>query len=598
MAIKPNKMTSSYTTTSGQKVVKYSDGSKTYDGKSNVNKDYVPRTAKTQTMGSAPISPAEPTVVADPVSPLDTAKTTLDGIQKNLNDSVASGDIKSEQESIPSPADYYPRYTPSVPEETAPAQSVEEVQKEMMKGAQRQINELNDYESTLLREQNIVNQQNDRSTASVNTLTGTAGSTEANADQRKTTNEGIQANNAIRDQVSVKVQGILSDIRVAAVTEARERRNDARLDAATKEANRVTRQTEANTHIATLAQTGATIEGMRKTDPEGYAYLARQVGGEQMMQAMFTLNRPQETILDKRIEGGKYVIAYQNPLDGKTRIETLDLGIPVGYSKTIDAGDRILAVPDDWDGDPSNLITINKGLTPSQQQSGESPVAGDQYGSDLDAIIGSTLSSIPSKFGQSTFQAQIAKARNDSDKINLIATQVLRGAPAEIRSDFSNQAVGIASIDKAISKLDEGAQTGFFDSSVQYGANFFGRDYDPKLAEINSLITAAIQPYRSSVTGAAWGTQEDTEYQNLFGSTKYSPAELRARLVSVKEILKSKSATGLNTFVNPMGYYDNQFETGDYTPEGSAQSKAEAAGYDYEAMRADGLSDEEIMSAL
>lgn len=191
---------------------------------------------------------------------------------------------------------------------------------------------------------------------------------------------------------------------------------------------------------------------------------------------------------------------------------------------------------------------------------------GGTYSNDLDAIIGTVLSTIPTKFGQETFRSQIDSARNDADKINLVAAQVLKGQPAEFKNDFRNQAVGIASLDKAISALDSGVKTGVLNNSAQYLFNVAGKDFDPKLAQINGYITSAIQPYRNSVTGAAWGEQEDAEYQALFGSTKFSPNELRQRLVQTKELLKAKSAEGLNAFVNPLGTYDNTFATGNLAP--------------------------------
>lgn len=191
---------------------------------------------------------------------------------------------------------------------------------------------------------------------------------------------------------------------------------------------------------------------------------------------------------------------------------------------------------------------------------------GGQYANDLDAVIGATLATIPSKFGQQTFQSEIKRARNDGDKINLIASQVLKGASAEIRNDFSNQAIAMKQLDKAIAELDAGVKSGFLNSKAQYVAGVFGKDFDPKLQKVQGLITSAIQPYRASVTGAAWGTQEDAEYADLFGSTKYSPTELKNRLVNMKETLKSKSATALNTFVNPLGTYGNQFEIGSLAP--------------------------------
>lgn len=183
-----------------------------------------------------------------------------------------------------------------------------------------------------------------------------------------------------------------------------------------------------------------------------------------------------------------------------------------------------------------------------------------QYATDLDAIIGTTLSTIPSKFGQQTFSTQIGKARNDADKLNIVASQVLKSAPAADRTDFKNQAIGISFTDKAIAELDNGVKTGAVNNAAQYTYNIFGKDFDPKLAKINSYITSAIQPYRNSVTGAAWGTQEDNEYETLFGSTKYSPAELKQRLTQMKDMLIAKSTEGLNAYVNPLNTYQNPFQ--------------------------------------
>ncbi len=182
-----------------------------------------------------------------------------------------------------------------------------------------------------------------------------------------------------------------------------------------------------------------------------------------------------------------------------------------------------------------------------------------KYSNDLDAIIGATISIIPSKFGQEQFRNQIARARNDSDRINLVASQVLKGQSSDFKNDFANQAVGVSNIDKAINLIDSGVKTGLLKQGTQYTYNIFGNVYDPEVAKLNQYIISAIQPYRNSITGAAWGEQEDEEYKVLFGSTKYSAKELRERLQTMKEILKSKSAIGLNSFVNPMDTNTNVF---------------------------------------
>jgi hypothetical protein len=364
------------------------------------------------------------------------------------------------------------------------------------------------------------------------------------------------------------IQQVLGQIKGNAVAQARAEREEARMTEQQRIENRKAMKQETMENLTMLTAGGVTYEGLKSGDPNSFKHMVNQFGSEEALRGAFVLNTPQDQILDKRIENGKYIIAKQNPVTGKISIESTDLGLPTGYSKTMDAGDRIVVIPDNWDGDTSKLVSISKGLEPGKAN-GKNITTDGKYSNDLDAVIGATLSTIPTQFGQEQFQAQLNSTRNDGDKINLVAAQVLRGQPAEFKRDFANQAIGISEIDKAIKTIDEGVKTGVLENALQYTFNVFGKDYDPKLAKINGHITSAIQPYRNSITGAAWGDQEYAEYQSLFGSTKYSPTELKQRLLQTKELLKSRSATGLNAFVNPLGLYGNQFETGSLSPTGS-----------------------------
>ena len=187
------------------------------------------------------------------------------------------------------------------------------------------------------------------------------------------------------------------------------------------------------------------------------------------------------------------------------------------------------------------------------------PATGQTYANELEAVIGNVPNLIQSQNGKVAFASSIKRARSDADKLNAVATVVLKNSTSEVRNDFVKQAQAISSIDKAIAELDKGAQTGVLQNAAQYTFNVFGKDFDPKLAAISGYITSAIQPYRSSITGAAWGEQEEAEYSNLFGSTKFSPTELKERLVRLKEIMRDKSAIALNTQINPLGTQQNFF---------------------------------------
>lgn len=427
-----------------------------------------------------------------------------------------------------------------------PVKSEEAVYRDMYSRARGELDALGQLEKDLLAEQNVINQKNERSTQAVSTLSGLAGSTEADIQQQKTTAVGQKANKQIQNEVNLQRQQLLSNLRKSATEEARNLRLEARQSEQDRIASRAARQQEAQTMLTNMSASGLDLDEIKASEPDSYNYLVKQYGSETALRGAYTLNTPQDQILDKRLEGGKYIIAKQNPFTGKINVETVDLGLPTGYSKTIDAGDRILAVPDNWDGDTSKLIPIDKGLTPTQQ----AEVGGGTQGAftnDLDALIGRVPLIIPSENGKVAFNQAIFRARNDADKLQAVATVALKQAPSEIRNDFTKQAQAMNSIDKAINLIDSGTRTGILNNAAQYTFNVVGKDFDPKLAAIQAYITSAIQPYRSSITGAAWGDQEDQEYANLFGSTKYSPTELKDRLTRVKELMKDKSAIALSS---------------------------------------------------
>lgn len=326
-------------------------------------------------------------------TPSPTPAPSTQSRQTDLISQAESGALGTNMQDVakkyttPTPTDtttgestYYPRYTQNEQQASnylntfqAP-QSVEEIQQEKMRSAREEINGLNSYYNSRLQEQSKINQSNERAVASVNTLTGLAGSSEANVTTARAKGESQQANDKILAEKQMELGGILSAIRTSAQTEATAQKTEARLSAEQVMTQRKASMEEAVTNTTTLAKSGVTVDGLKATDPETYAYLAQKVGGEAQLKAMFTLNRPQETILDKRVEGGSYVIAYQNPLDGKIRVETIDLGLPPDYSKSVDLGDQMMFIPKDFnpnDPNSSQPIYVSKGMSPDQEADNE-----------------------------------------------------------------------------------------------------------------------------------------------------------------------------------------------------------------------------------
>jgi hypothetical protein len=256
-------------------------------------------------------------------------------------------------------------------------------------------------------------------------------------------------------------------------------------------------------------------------------------------------------------------LALTAPDAGITQADTFDSAVgkyrnSETYKRDQQAGELAIKKAEADLANTRSLTNARNNPKSSTSSNGPSTSSG-LYSSDLDFAIDAAAGNISSKFGQEQFYDRISRARDDSDRISIVADTILAQAPAADQADFKNQALGMQAIEQAINLLDSGVETGVLESGKQYVYNIAGQDYDPNLAQMNQLIISAIQPYRSSVTGAAWGRQEDAEYKNLFGSTKYEPEELRQRLVGIKDILMNKTSGALNFYVNPLGSKQDYF---------------------------------------
>lgn len=230
--------------------------------------------------------------------------------------------------------------------------------------AKSRIQANKDYYASLLTDQAGVNELRTRETNARAVLNGLSGSSEASTMATDTATKNTQANEKIRTAQNVALEGIYKDIQDTAHSDFLQQKEDATSSAkdilARGEANR----TKAVTNITTLAKSGFDFASIKANDPVTYLSLAKAVGGEAQLNAISVLNRPQEAIIDKKVENGKYVIAYQNPLTGKVRIESTDLGVPPQYTKSIDLGDKIMLVPDNFDPAKDKPIYISKGIPP------------------------------------------------------------------------------------------------------------------------------------------------------------------------------------------------------------------------------------------
>lgn len=221
-----------------------------------------------------------------------------------------------------------------------------------------------DLYASLTSDQGTANDLNTRETNARSVLGGLQGSSAASSAAVATADQNAQKLKTLKAQGASDLQTIYKGIQDSAYTEAEAQKNDATASAKDILARKDTNRTQATADITTLAKSGFDFSAIKTSDPTTYQHLVDSVGGEDQLNALAVLNRPQDTILDKSVQGGKYVIAYQNPLTGKVTIQSTDLGLPAGYKQVGDAGDRLLFAPADWDGDSSKVISFSKGAIP------------------------------------------------------------------------------------------------------------------------------------------------------------------------------------------------------------------------------------------
>jgi hypothetical protein len=196
-------------------------------------------------------------------------------------------------------------------------------------------------------------------------LSGLMGSTEAG----RTHNEVVAANDKALQAVYAKKAADLStvygNINKAAQDEARQQVQDANKSAQDIVARRAQVQQDAISNLKLMASGGLVDFNALKDNPANqavYQHALQAVGGsEDALRGLFAVNRPQDQIVGTPTRvGDHYVQAYKNPITGKVSMDTIQVpgGLPPEYKSFQKVGNSIVAIPDGWNGDISQLKTI------------------------------------------------------------------------------------------------------------------------------------------------------------------------------------------------------------------------------------------------
>lgn len=173
---------------------------------------------------------------------------------------------------------------------------------------------------------------------------------------------------ALAAEQSAKLAAIYGKISEDAVAEAKQARLDATAQAEGILKRDAEKQTKAVENLKLMAASGAIDYDAFSSNPQNadvYNYALRTFdGNEDALRSFFVLNRPQEQVIDKMVEGNKYIQVYQHPITGKQRIETttLPFDVPVEW-QTADLGGYVMFYDPK---NPDNNKKISKTLTPTQ----------------------------------------------------------------------------------------------------------------------------------------------------------------------------------------------------------------------------------------
>lgn len=315
----------------------------TYNEQNNPNANYykdMPASASSPTPGYVPAGTA-PTTAPTGANPSGTPGNYTTNPVTGINEFSPSG-------GTPSP--YYSRYSGTQNQQAAESyldtfkapETQEQIQERMSRDAQKSIDAVNALYDQRLQEQKQINEGRDRGTNSVNVLSGLSGSSEANVAVDRTNKVNQREVDTILAEKSVQIQGILSQIRTSAATEARSQRDDARASAESVLARRKATQEEAIANLTQLASAGTTLKGLKETDEAVYRHLVDSVGGEAMASAILFNGRPKDTLVGTpQLFGSQMFQAYQTP-DGRIKYEAIPLpeGVDAAGIQSIEKTDN------------------------------------------------------------------------------------------------------------------------------------------------------------------------------------------------------------------------------------------------------------------
>jgi hypothetical protein len=470
---------------------------------------------------------------------------------------------------------------------TAP-ESIDQITAEKTSAAQALIDSINGTFNDQVATAQKAGQGRVDSNNAISVLSGLSGGTEATRTDNAVKDANSKEVQAIQTQRAAALASVYSKISDDAANELEQQKQDATKSAEDILARRKDAQANALTNIQTLAASGADFDAFKNSpqNAQVYQYALDAAGGsEDSLKAIFAASRPKDQLVGtpQRV-GDHYVQAYTNPLTGKVNYDTVEVpgGIPDTYNsfQTIGSpttGQRIYAIPDNWDGDTSKLkLVASSGGTGSGSGGGATGYNGD-FAATIDLAANTGGTNAQRAQIKQNIQSFIANKDYGSAYAAIVGAtaSALKGTSS---TTFTNQSTSLYVLNTLQNALQQyqaaGGNTNIFKGTADQIQTKIGQLYtDPKYASLATQLDSAFQQYRLNMTGAAFGVQESAEYASVLPGKSNSLDLNMAKLNGAKAYLNSSVEGAIKNVVGQGGIYIKQYAEG-ATPAGGASGTA------------------------
>jgi len=281
----------------------------------------------------------------------------------------------------------------------------------------------------------------------ISVMSGLMGSTEAARTAGAVTEKNDKAVAAINEKRMLDLSSVYTKISQAAQDEARQQMLDANSQASDIVARRKEAQSKAVDNLKLMAASGAVDFESFKNSPQNkqvFDYAMQSVGGsEDALRGIFAINRPQDQLIGTPIRvGTTFVQAYKNPLTGKVSYDkvALPVDLPTEYTNFQKMGDNLVAIPDNWDGDVSKLVTV------VGKPSTEDTLRNDLLRQQIEGVRLDNSKKSAAEASSNSSVTDLSKKAGQFDYLNTVAEKALSYAGASGRSGarkgFEKQFVG------------------------------------------------------------------------------------------------------------------------------------------------------------